>query len=109
MSHRLHVASMLVATICVLALPAAAVSSTDPINYELKFERPSTHLLDITIRADGMSGASADFAMPDWAPGSYYIENYAVNVQHFRAHSAAGDGGRERLPTVQLPRVRTAL
>jgi predicted metalloprotease with PDZ domain len=90
MSHRLHVASMLLATICVLALPAAAASSTDPINYELKFERPSTHLLDITIRADGLSGASADFAMPDWAPGSYYIENYAVNVQHFRAHSAAG-------------------
>ena len=80
---------LLLVAVCVAAFPFAT-SAADPITYELKFERPQTHLLDVTIHADSLSGASVDFAMPDWAPGSYYIENYAANVQHFRAHTAAG-------------------
>jgi predicted metalloprotease with PDZ domain len=77
------------AAVCLLAFSAAA-SGTAPVNYELKFERPNSHLLDVTIHADALSGATVDFAIPDWAPGSYYIENYGANVQRFRAHSAAG-------------------
>jgi len=77
------------AAACLLAFSAAA-SGTDPVSYELKFERPNSHLLDVTVHADGLTGTSADFAIPDWAPGSYYIENYAANVQRFRARSAAG-------------------
>ena len=42
------------------------------------------------MHADSLSGASVDFAIPDWAPGSYYIENYAANVQRFRARAARG-------------------
>jgi predicted metalloprotease with PDZ domain len=64
---------------------ALAVSAADPLQYELRFERPNTHLLDITIQANGLSGGSVDFAMPDWAPGSYYIENYSAEVQGFQA------------------------
>ncbi|MGA7916449.1 MAG: PDZ domain-containing protein [Candidatus Acidiferrales bacterium] len=90
MSRRLLLTVFLVAAVCVSGAPAAAASSADPIAYELKFERPNTHLLDVTIHADSLSGASVDFAMPDWAPGSYYIENYAANVQRFRAHTLAG-------------------
>ena len=79
----------LLAPFCLLAFSAAA-SGASPVSYELKFERPNSHLLDVTIHADALTGTSVDFAIPDWAPGSYYIENYAANVQHFRAHSAAG-------------------
>jgi predicted metalloprotease with PDZ domain len=79
----------LLAAVCLLAFSAAASAST-PVSYELKFERPNSHLLDVTIHADALSGTSVDFAIPDWAPGSYYIENYSANVQRFRAHSAAG-------------------
>ena len=68
-----------------LPLPAPIRSA-----YELKFERPNSHLLDVTMHVDALSGATVDFAIPDWAPGSYYIENYAANVQRFRAHSASG-------------------
>jgi predicted metalloprotease with PDZ domain len=75
--------------VCLLAISAAA-SGANPVSYELKFERPNSHLLDVTMRADSLSGASVDFAIPDWAPGSYYIENYAANVQRFRAHSPSG-------------------
>ncbi|MGC1599217.1 MAG: PDZ domain-containing protein [Candidatus Acidiferrales bacterium] len=91
MSHRLLVAALLVAAIGVVGLPVASASpAADPITYELKFERPNTHLLDVTIHVDSLSGASVDFAIPDWAPGSYYIENYAANVQQFRTHSSEG-------------------
>jgi predicted metalloprotease with PDZ domain len=79
----------LLAAVCLLTFSAAA-SGANPVSYELKFERPNSHLLDVTIHADALSGPSVDFAIPDWAPGSYYIENYAANVQRFRAHSADG-------------------
>jgi predicted metalloprotease with PDZ domain len=94
MSLRLLISAVLLSAVAAFAPPAGAVSSgapgAPPIAYELKFERPNTHLLDVTMHADALSGASVDFAMPDWAPGSYYIENYAANVQRFRAHSSDG-------------------
>src|ERR1700761_6235938 len=67
-------------------------AATTPIKYELKFEKPNSHLMDVTMRIDGLSGAMAEVAIPDWAPGSYYIENYSANVQNFSV-TAAGDGG----------------
>jgi predicted metalloprotease with PDZ domain len=70
-------------TTSIIAAPAS-------LHYQLKFERPNTHLVDVTLSVDALMGASADFAMPDWAPGSYSIENYAANVQRFRAHTAEG-------------------
>jgi predicted metalloprotease with PDZ domain len=91
MSNRMLVAVLLVAAIGLVGLPVTTASSAvDPISYELKFERPSTHLLDVTIHAGSLSGGSVEFAIPDWAPGSYYIENYAANVQRFHAHTSEG-------------------
>jgi predicted metalloprotease with PDZ domain len=69
-----------------------ARAATTPIKYELKFEKPNSHLMDVTMWIDGLSGATADVAIPDWAPGSYYIENYSANVQNFSV-TAAGNGG----------------
>jgi predicted metalloprotease with PDZ domain len=68
----------------------AAAPSAAPLKYELAFEHPNTHLLDLTIHASDLKGATVEFAIPDWAPGSYYIENYSANVQRFRATSADG-------------------
>jgi predicted metalloprotease with PDZ domain len=89
MSRRAPCLPLLLAAIYVAAFPFVT-SAASPIAYELKFERPQSHLLDVTVHADSLSGPSVDFAMPDWAPGSYYIENYAANVQHFRARDAGG-------------------
>jgi predicted metalloprotease with PDZ domain len=74
------------------ALSCSALHAADPLHYELRFERPSTHLMDVTIHAGDLKGPSVEFAMPDWAPGSYYLENYAANVQEFRA---VGSDGKE--------------
>jgi predicted metalloprotease with PDZ domain len=97
----------LLAAVCLLAFSAAA-SAANPVSYELKFERPNSHLLDVTIRADALSGATVDFAIPDWAPGSYYIENYAANVQRFRAHSSTGQELTWRKTDSQIWRIELA-
>jgi len=86
--RRLIHASTLVALLFFVA--SSIVAGPAPLRYQLRFERPNTHLMDITVQADALKGATADFAMPDWAPGAYGIENYAANVQRFLAHSADG-------------------
>ncbi len=85
MLHRILVSSVLI------FFAALAASAADPLQYDLHFERPNTHLMDITIHATGLNGFAAEFAMPDWAPGAYNIENYAARVQSF---SAAGPDGQ---------------
>ena len=85
--------STLVATVALagFAMGASTACAADtPLRYELKFEAPSTHLMDVTIHATDLDGRSVDFAIPDWAPGSYYIENYWMYVQGF--HATAADG-----------------
>ena len=73
-----------------LLLASSGAMASEPLHYELRFERPSTHLMDVSIHVSGLKGPAVEFAMPDWAPGSYYIQNYAANIQHFRALSPAG-------------------
>ncbi len=90
MTHRFLNTLLTLAIFAVLNCSAARAG--DPLHYELRFERPSTHLMDVTIRAGNLKGPSIEFAMPDWAPGSYYLENYSANVQGFRA---LGSDGRE--------------
>lgn len=83
--------SIRAALACAVILACGIITrAASPLHYDLKFEPPSSHLLDVTIHADSLSGQTIDFAMPDWAPGSYYIENYSANVQRFRAHASDG-------------------
>jgi predicted metalloprotease with PDZ domain len=72
------------------AAPGSRADADATMHYELKFEAPNTHLMDVTIRAAGLDGKSAEFAIPDWAPGSYYIENYWAYVQAFHVEGADG-------------------
>jgi predicted metalloprotease with PDZ domain len=95
MTKRLVGVAMFLAVIALSVQLAAAAAraakpSAAPLKYELAFEHPNTHLLDVTIHASDLKGATVEFAIPDWAPGSYYIENYSANVQRFRATSADG-------------------
>jgi len=71
-------------------LNCSAVRSADALHYELRFERPNTHLMEVTIHATDLKGLSVEFAMPDWAPGSYYLQNYSANVQAFHARGSDG-------------------
>lgn len=81
---------ILAVLLCSSAARAQKPAAPAPIEYELQFARPNSHLLEITVRARGLRGATADFAMPAWSPGWYIINNYAKMVQEFQAADAAG-------------------
>ena len=71
-------------TFVALSTTSRARADDETLRYELKFEAPNTHLMDITIHASGLDGKSAEFAIPAWAPGTYQIANYWMLVQGFR-------------------------
>jgi len=75
----------------ILFSTAGATSAAAPLEYELRFDRPNSHLLSICIRAAGLRGSAVEFAMPAWAPGAYRISDFAMMVQEF---SAARTDGR---------------
>ncbi len=84
---------VLVPTLLAIVLagaPVAPIAAAEPVSYELRFEKPNTHLLAITIHATGLSGSAAKFAMPVWAPGAYNINEYAKMVQEFGATGPDG-------------------
>src|ERR1700683_2738126 len=71
-------------------LLATGAAAADPVRYELSFEHPNTHLLDLTIHPGGLDGKQVRFAIPDWTPGGYGIQNFAEDVQAFSATDSAG-------------------
>jgi len=73
-----------------LLIPSISVFAAEPVRYELGFRKWNTHLLDITIRANGLDGRAVQFAMPYWAPGVYIVEEFATNVQGFSATDPSG-------------------
>jgi len=90
--RRLHFPAVLCLLLATTAGSAQGQArTTPPVRYELRFDKPNSHLLDITIRAAGLRGPAAEFAMPAWAPGSYNINDYAKMVEQF---SAAGPDGK---------------
>ncbi len=55
-----------VAAIVVFA--ALAATAAEPLQYELRFKRPNTHLMDIVIHVTGLEGTAAEFAMKSSPP-----------------------------------------
>lgn len=106
MTRRTMRSALGIVILALVCIPAAR--GQEALRYTLQFERPSTHLMDITIHATGLKGPTAEFAMPDWAPGSYYIQNYAVNVQGFRASGPSGNELAWRKTDSQTWRVELA-
>jgi predicted metalloprotease with PDZ domain len=62
-------------------IPARGVS----IEYTVTIANPTSHLYDVQIQVNGIRESSVSVSMPAWSPGMYRIENYARNVQDFRA------------------------
>ncbi len=96
--------------ICLLlaGLLGTAQSPASPVRYELSFAAPNTHLLEVTLHAEGLRGDAAEFAMPAWAPGSYRINDYAKMVQEFSASNAEGSALVWRKTDKQTWRVELA-
>jgi predicted metalloprotease with PDZ domain len=65
-------------------LPARGVE----IAYTVTVRNPASHLYDVELSVKGIRESSVSVSMPAWSPGAYRIENYARNVQDFRASNA---------------------
>src|SRR5262245_32112637 len=61
------------------------------IEIDLAMPEPSTHYLEVAIRVAIEDHATLDFIMPVWTPGSYFIREFARNVEGFTARSEAGE------------------
>jgi predicted metalloprotease with PDZ domain len=89
-----HFEFAIIATFLSLGILASGASiraaGDETLHYELKFEAPNTHLMDVAMHASGLDGKSAEFAIPAWAPGTYQIENYWMLLQGFRASRSDG-------------------
>src|ERR1041384_4394833 len=55
------------------------------IAYTVTIKNPASHLYEIEMSIKGLREASLSVSMPAWSPGVYRIENYARNVEDFRA------------------------
>ena len=78
------------AAVALSPLFPAVCAAAQPLRYELGFERWNTHLVDVTIRANGLAGKSVRFSLPVWGPGAYGVRNFATEVQNFSATDSAG-------------------
>jgi predicted metalloprotease with PDZ domain len=85
------------ATFTVILLVASLLASggsllaAPTITYTLAMSRPSTHLFEVELRVEGLSGADSalDFQLPAWRTGRYVIFDFAGGVERF----SAADGG----------------
>ena len=62
-------------------IPARGVE----VAYTVTIKNPASHLYDVQMSIKGIRETSVSISMPAWSPGIYRIENYARNVQDFRA------------------------
>jgi predicted metalloprotease with PDZ domain len=64
-------------------IPAGGVE----IQYTVSIRNPLSHLYDVEMSIKGIRETSVSVSLPAWSPGVYRIENYARNIQDFRAAS----------------------
>jgi len=55
------------------------------VHYVLSMPDPNSHLFHVRMEVKGAPGASVDFVMPVWTPGSYKVRDFSKNVQDFSA------------------------
>ncbi len=56
------------------------------ISYNLSWEQPNSHYLNISMTIENFPGESVEVTIPSWRPGRYVIQNYAKNVVSFHAY-----------------------
>ena len=78
-----------------VALATAASSAVDlaaplRIAYRVAMPDPASHLYDVEIDVDGITGAQLPMQLPVWSTGRYARVDFAKNVQEFKVSAAGG-------------------
>lgn len=79
----------------ILLMPSASkATSNKPLasdvgaDYRIESLEPNLHMYLITVSIPNPDAQpTIDFILPAWRPGRYQIQNYAANVQEFKAKS----------------------
>lgn len=68
-----------------------AMSNSPTISYYIAMSKPSTHLLEVELRFDGLDASekALDVSLPAWRSGRYVILDLASGVVEFRALDSA--------------------
>ena len=99
--------ALLVFLLAASGILGARAAAPLELQYRLSVTRPSTNLVEVEIRAAGVTDRQIDFVMPAWAPGRYAIYDFAKNVQDFRATVGNGQPLAWRKIDKQTWRVET--
>ena len=78
------------------SMTAASVPRT---TFTVSMPRPSTHLFEIemSIAPFGKGVSSFDLVLPVWTPGSYFVRDYARNVEDLEVSGADGPATLEKV------------
>jgi predicted metalloprotease with PDZ domain len=79
----------------VLLMPSASKATSKEksvsdfaAEYRIESLEPNLHMYLITVSVPNLDAQpTIDFILPAWRPGRYQIQNYAANVQEFKAKS----------------------
>lgn len=74
----------------VALLGAAPAPKPLGLAYHIAMPDPASHYFDIELRISGIHADSLDLQLPVWSPGRYARMDFARNLQHLVATSAAG-------------------
>ncbi|MBN8725820.1 MAG: M61 family metallopeptidase [Acidobacteria bacterium] len=73
------------------SLTLASQTEKKMIDYTIAWQQANSHLFEIVIQVDTNGAEKLDFALPNWRPGRYLIQNYARNVQEFSVSNEKGE------------------
>ncbi len=62
------------------------------ISYQLSWDKPNSHLFNVSVTVKNPEGSQTLFRIPAWRPGRYVIQNYTKNIIKF---AAIDNNGRE--------------
>lgn len=92
----LPAAAALLAAIGASSMTADAAPRT---TFTVSMPRPSTHLFELVMEVAPFGAAveSFDLVLPVWAPGSYFVRDYARNVQDLEVEGPGGPAAVEKV------------
>lgn len=73
--------------IFVVTMTVSSLAAQETIKFEVSFQEPQAHYIDVSMRVSNIKSDYLDIKMPVWAPGSYLIREFPKNVEGLAAKS----------------------
>ncbi|GAA5530868.1 PDZ domain-containing protein [Herpetosiphon gulosus] len=57
------------------------------LDYTLAIPQPQRHIINVTLRIEGLTGSETSLQLPAWTPGSYLLREYARHLRFVEARA----------------------